>query len=682
MQSSPTAAQTAARFAVVLALTQQQQPCQLHSAVQSLRAVGWRDDVVCLHGDGLAGDEMGCTRLLAVPTIRLDAGPGGAEAWGYARARSRVPPPARTIPHTRASGEPAAPALMLHAWRLLEYSLVLCVDLDIALTQSPQPSFEAAMREGLIFLANEENATRGYGGLSSRLMLLRPNAAVAAIIEANSAEGHFIPYTLTEQDVLESMLPPRVPPLPQDGSRAADTATQLPTHVLLPSNASDAASQQHCTRGRRWQRGASAPLDATSAMQGSWGQHNGKQHLRRTHGRSEQATALASGTTTAAAARRFAMVLVLANGTDWRGSGPSLQLCRLWGVLGSLRAVGWRGDVVCMHAGLTEEALAYMTACGCTRLHAVPTLRLDAGPGGRAATSWARERNRVPPPPTSTVLAVQMRKDGAQTALKFHAWRLVEYELVMCTDLDVVFLQSPLPTFERAARDGLEFLADEETWVRGYRGLNTHLMLIRPNTAVAAIIEANSAEGHFIPYTLTEQDVLESMLPPRVPPLPPMRLPSGLGLVGGGDGAVDDAARLPVHVHHGQLGLFFAFRRNNVSFRGGPAEARCAALLHKGNARCCDSTQRSKWACCGGTPCEATKGRVLGGRCDHPPDYVHGEYQCRHMAYHYGKGYLAPCRWYNGTCQTWKETGASEPNWGSIGWSVGTLPSQAGYCPL
>jgi len=199
---------------------------------------------------------------------------------------------------------------------------------------------------------------------------------------------------------------------------------------------------------------------------------------------------------------------------------------------------------------------------------------------------------------------------------------------------------------------------------------------------VAAIIEANSAEGHFIPYTLTEQDVLESMLPPRVPPLPPMRLPSGLGLVGGGDGAVDDAARLPVHVHHGQLGLFFAFRRNNVSFRGGPAEARCAALLHKGNARCCDSTQRSKWACCGGTPCEATKGRVLGGRCDHPPDYVHGEYQCRHMAYHYGKGYLAPCRWYNGTCQTWKETGASEPNWGSIGWSVGTLPSQAGYCPL
>ena len=77
MPKSPLAARVSYRradiFAVVLAVLQQQQPCRVHSAVQSLRAVGWRDDIVCLHGDGFAGDEalVGCTRAVAVPPIKL-----------------------------------------------------------------------------------------------------------------------------------------------------------------------------------------------------------------------------------------------------------------------------------------------------------------------------------------------------------------------------------------------------------------------------------------------------------------------------------------------------------------------------------------------------------------------------------------------------------------------------------
>jgi hypothetical protein len=58
--------------------------------------------------------------------------------------------------------------------------------------------------------------------------------------------------------------------------------------------------------------------------------------------------------------------------------------------------------------------------------------------------------------------------------------------------------------------------AASETAKRGYMGINTHMMLLRPSLDVYALITANAASGHFIPYTRTEQDVLESLLPPSV----------------------------------------------------------------------------------------------------------------------------------------------------------------------
>ena len=68
----------------------------------------------------------------------------------------------------------------------------------------------------------------------------------------------------------------------------------------------------------------------------------------------------------------------------------------------------------------------------------------------------------------------------------------------------------------RVSGAGDVFVATKESH-GGFIGLNTHLMLIRPDAELAELIDANAAEGHFIPYTLTEQDALESMLTPRVP---------------------------------------------------------------------------------------------------------------------------------------------------------------------
>ena len=86
--------------------------------------------------------------------------------------------------------------------------------------------------------------------------------------------------------------------------------------------------------------------------------------------------------------------------------------------------------------------------------------------------------------------------------------------MILHTDIDVLFLESPLPALTAAYAHGLLFhAATEETAKRGYRGLNTHLMLLRPSLDMHALITASAALGHFIPFTRTEQDVLESLLP-------------------------------------------------------------------------------------------------------------------------------------------------------------------------
>ena len=104
-----------------------------------------------------------------------------------------------------------------------------------------------------------------------------------------------------------------------------------------------------------------------------------------------------------------------------------------------------------------------------------------------------------------------MRHDAGRTSLKLQAWRLTDYDLVLHTDTDVVFTESPAGMFTRAHADGLLFHAQRQWGGRGYWGISSHLMLLKPNDDIASVLAANSAEGHFVPYTLGEQEVVESV---------------------------------------------------------------------------------------------------------------------------------------------------------------------------
>ena len=200
-------------------------------------------------------------------------------------------------------------------------------------------------------------------------------------------------------------------------------------------------------------------------------------------------------------------------------SDKEMLVCQLKGTVASLRATGFRQDTVCLvhDSGIYKTHRAELQQ-SCT--HLLPLAALpdyDAGPSHANTSemiSWARSNGKVPPMADAVL---QRREDGRATAVKFAAWALTQYDMVLHTDIDVHFLQSPLPALQFAERHGILFhAASSERAKRGYEGLNTHMMLLKPNRHMLALLAANAAEGHFVPYTRTEQDVLESTFPRTV----------------------------------------------------------------------------------------------------------------------------------------------------------------------
>ena len=71
--------------------------------------------------------------------------------------------------------------------------------------------------------------------------------------------------------------------------------------------------------------------------------------------------------------------------------------------------------------------------------------------------------------------------------IRFHAWRLTQFAVVLHTDVDVLFLESPERALRAAHEKQLIFqAAASETAKRGYMGINTHMMLLRPSLDVYA----------------------------------------------------------------------------------------------------------------------------------------------------------------------------------------------------
>ena len=122
---------------------------------------------------------------------------------------------------------------------------------------------------------------------------------------------------------------------------------------------------------------------------------------------------------------------------------------------------------------------------------------------------------------------VAPRKDGGCTSMKFLAWNLSSiYERILFVDSDVCIASDPLAWMHRHRNE--YFAAQPETngafaQQRGYLGLTTHLMLLQPSPIVFRLLVDQGVSQSYVPFTNTEQDVLETVFSPHRHHPPPMR---------------------------------------------------------------------------------------------------------------------------------------------------------------
>ena len=92
------------------------------------------------------------------------------------------------------------------------------------------------------------------------------------------------------------------------------------------------------------------------------------------------------------------------------------------------------------------------------------------------------------------------------------------------------FLRIPSAAAKPGIWEALYFLATPERYKRSYDGLNTHMMYLQPNALIMKLLRDKAKTGDFLPYTNTEQDVIETAFSPHA---------SG----------VTEASRFPRHDH-------------------------------------------------------------------------------------------------------------------------------------
>jgi len=110
-----------------------------------------------------------------------------------------------------------------------------------------------------------------------------------------------------------------------------------------------------------------------------------------------------------------------------------------------------------------------------------------------------------------TLNEVQGRQDGLCTALKLFYWNLTEYTSITHLDTDICLKEDIVPWILRMEQDDMFFAATREREQRSYDGLNTHVMFLRPSSDIFTLLQQKSEYGEFVPFTNTEQDVLETV---------------------------------------------------------------------------------------------------------------------------------------------------------------------------
>lgn len=201
----------------------------------------------------------------------------------------------------------------------------------------------------------------------------------------------------------------------------------------------------------------------------------------------------------------------LAVESDCRTHHTERQITALVHKLGcQLANVGYAGPKVLIAHGVYQPAYLAMLGQQGWLLH---NATADLHAIYTTVPGRPRPPLQLPPRKASNV---QPRLDGWATLYKLYAWTLGGYEMVLHTDLDIVLVGSPERALRTARAQGVLFQALSEKAYRGYYGLNTHMMLLRPNADVFELLMTNAIRGHFIPFTRTEQDVLETVFPPQV----------------------------------------------------------------------------------------------------------------------------------------------------------------------
>ena len=198
-------------------------------------------------------------------------------------------------------------------------------------------------------------------------------------------------------------------------------------------------------------------------------------------------------------AARLAIVYAICNGTDWARSPPIKQIERVGAALDCFGAN--RSNVRVLSTGFQR----YDTVGG-IHLDDVPPLAFQPRYKDDGAHLWVNEGR------------VQLRRDGACTLTKFHAWNLTNLDAVAVLDSDIC-LHNPASVWNALAnfsQSSQPFAAGPERAKRKYRGFNTRVMFLKPSPAIFKVLIDKAASGDFLPYSNTEQDVIETVFSPSV----------------------------------------------------------------------------------------------------------------------------------------------------------------------
>ena len=213
--------------------------------------------------------------------------------------------------------------------------------------------------------------------------------------------------------------------------------------------------------------------------------------------------------------RQIAVVVALCNGSDYLRSPASFQLARAELLAASLRAHDGdgAGALVAITHGFGGAALMRMRRAG---YHIEERSRAELDQVALAPRHTETPGKKFPRQPQAKFLSVAhvgVRPDGRCTCLKLFAWNLLRYDAVLLADTDVAFVANPWPWVRARLAEDEYFFAGEE-WDssrQNYRGLNSHLVFLRPSTMAFRMLRDASVAGNFIPRTNGEQDVVESL---------------------------------------------------------------------------------------------------------------------------------------------------------------------------